>query len=292
SAAARAAPKAARIGSLVAETIVLVNPERNYAQFLLRSLLPVVIHIVIALGGGYAVGSEFGRRSMGAWLRCAGGNPIVALAGKLAPRFAIFVVIMLVTPLVLEGWFGIAFKGSASMIIAAGSLLIIAYLSLGALVQLLVRDLATGLGLTGLVVSPAFGFLGVGFSIIRMNAFSQAWGAILPFRWYLAVLLGRAARGLPVHDSARPFAVLAGLTVLYALLAVLRLRAVGPGMARQAAAPTPALPVAAPGIGGAFVGEWRRVLRFRPAFTILIMAPVIYGVFYPQPYLTQILHKI
>src|SRR5262249_18708202 len=33
-------------------------------------------------------------------------------------------------------------------------------------------------------------------------------------------------------------------------------------------------------------------LRFRPAFTILIMAPVIYGVFYPQPYLTQILQKI
>src|SRR5215467_16133748 len=31
-----AAPKASRIGSLVAETIVLVNPQRNYAQFLLR----------------------------------------------------------------------------------------------------------------------------------------------------------------------------------------------------------------------------------------------------------------
>src|SRR5262249_12684285 len=90
-AAARAARTAARIGSLVTETIVLVNPERNYAQFLLRSLLPVVIHIVIALAGGYAVGSEFGRRSMRAWLRCAGGNPIVALAGKLAPLFVIFV---------------------------------------------------------------------------------------------------------------------------------------------------------------------------------------------------------
>src|SRR5262249_51495148 len=36
SAAARAAPKASRVGSLVAESIVLVNPERNYAQFLLR----------------------------------------------------------------------------------------------------------------------------------------------------------------------------------------------------------------------------------------------------------------
>ena len=48
------------------------------------------------------------------------------------------------------------------MIIAAASLLIIAYLALGALLQLLVRDLPTGLGLTGLIVSPAFGYAGVG----------------------------------------------------------------------------------------------------------------------------------
>ena len=75
---------------------MLVNPQRNYAQFLLRALLPMVIHVVIALAAGYSVGSEFRRRSMRTWLACAGGNPIVALAGKLAPLFAIFFVIMLV----------------------------------------------------------------------------------------------------------------------------------------------------------------------------------------------------
>src|SRR5215831_9614257 len=84
-AAARGAPQASRIGSLVAETIVLVNPARNYAQFLLRALLPMVLHVVIALSAGYSVGSEFHRRSMRTWLACAGGNPIIALAGKLAP---------------------------------------------------------------------------------------------------------------------------------------------------------------------------------------------------------------
>jgi ABC-2 type transport system permease protein len=30
----------------------------------------------------------------------------------------------------------------------------------------------------------------------------------------------------------------------------------------------------------------------RGPFTILVMAPLIYGVFYPQPYLSQILRKI
>jgi len=288
-----AAPKAPRIGSLVTETIVLVNPQRNYAQFLLRTLLPMVLHVTVMIAAGYAVGSEFRRRSRRTWLACAGGNSIVALAGKLAPLFGIFLVTMLSVPLILEGLLGITFKGDVPMIVVAASLLIVGYLALGALIQLLVRDLAIGLGLTGLVVSPAFGYAGVGFPTFGMNAFAQAWGAILPVRWYMAVLLGQAARGLPLSESARPFAALAGLAVLYALLALLRLRVIARSVNRAAAAPAPTAAAATPrGIGGAFAAEWRRVLAIPGAFILLVVAPLVYGVFYPQPYLNQILRKI
>jgi ABC-2 type transport system permease protein len=288
----RAAPKPSRIGALVGETITLVNPQRNYAQFLLRTLLPMVVHVIVAIAAGYAVGSEFRRRSMRTWLACAGGNPIVALAGKLAPLFAIFFVIMLTTPLILEGLLGVAFKGNVPMIVVAGSLFLISYLALGALLQLLARDLATGLGLTGIVVSPAFGYAGVGFPVFGMNAFASMWGAMLPLRWYMAVLLGQAARGLPLSDSAPAFAALTALTVLYTLLAFLRLRS----LAKSAvpALPEPPLPaIEAPrGIGGAFAAEWRRVLALRGAFILLVLGPLLYGIYYPQPYLNQILRKI
>src|SRR5215472_14796732 len=292
-AAAPAAPKARRIGSLVPETITLVNPARNYAQFLLRALLPMVIHVIVALAAGYAVGSEFRRRSMRSWLACAGGNPIVALTGKLAPLFAIFFVIMLATPLSLEGLIGVEFKGDLPMMVAAASLLIIGYLALAALMQLLVRDLATGLGLTSLIVSPAFGYAGVGFPTLGMNAFSQIWSTFLPVRWYMAVLLGQAARGLPPAESARPFAALAALATIYSLLAMLRLRTIARSGVSAAPTPAPVLPDPPPlGIGGSFVTEWRRVLALRGAFLMLVVAPVIYGIYYPQPYLNQILRKI
>jgi ABC-2 type transport system permease protein len=291
--AARAAPKPSRIGSLVAETIVLVNPQKNYAQFLLRALLPVVIHVIIAISAGYAVGSEFRRRSMREWLACAGGNPVVALTGKLAPLFAIFLVMMLSVVLILEGLLGISFRGDVPMMVAAGSLLIIGYLALGALLQLLVRDLATGLGLTGLVVSPAFGYAGVGFPVLGMNAFAYAWGAMLPLRWYMAVLLGQAARGLPLYESARPFAALAALAVLYSLLALLRLRSLARSGSAIGPAPEPPPAAAAPrGIGGAFATEWRRVLATRGALILMVLGPIVYGFYYPQPYLNQILRKI
>ena len=261
SATAHAAPKPARIGSLVAETIVLTNPQTNYAQFLLRTLLPTIIHVVIALAGGYAVGSEFRRRSVRTWLACAGGNPGIALAGKLAPLFAIFFLIMLAVPLVLEGALHIPFKGDVPMMIAAASLLIIAYLSLAALLQLLVGDLPTGLGLTGLIASPAFGYAGVAFPALAMNAFAYGWSAILPLRWYLAVLLGQAAQGLPVADSALPFAALAVLAVVFAGAGTsATTSAVARPLSRRERRATPSLPPDRPGIGGAFAGEWQRVL--------------------------------
>jgi len=290
--AAHAAPNAARVGSLIAETIVLVNPQKNYAQFLLRTILPVVIHVVIALAAGYAVGSEFRRRSMRTWLACAGGNPFIALAGKLLPLFAIFFLIMLAVPLVLEGLLEIRFRGDVPMVVAAATLLIIAYLAVAALLQLLIGDLPTGLGLTGLIVSPAFGYVGVGFPMLGMNAFAFAWGSILPLRWYMEILLGQGARGLPVSDSAFPFAALAGLTAVYVLLALLRLRAVVGRLSNRTAAAEVTLPAERPGVAGAFAGEWRRVLAIRGAFILFIGAPIIYGIYYPQPYLNQILRKL
>jgi ABC-2 type transport system permease protein len=292
--ASRAAPAPASVGTLTAETIALVNPQKNYAQFLLRALLPTIIHVVITLAAGYSVGSEFRRRDAREWLESAGGDPVAALAGKLAPLFGIFFLIMLVEPLFLEGALQIPFRGDLPLMVAAASLLIIAYLSLGALLQLLARDLATGLGLAGLIASPAFGYAGVGFPTIGMNAFAQTWSAILPLRWYMAVLLGQAARGLPVSVSAVPFAVLAGLAVLFAGLALLRMASLTRKGWFETARPAeqPEAEETPRGIGGAFKAEWRRVLGTRSAFTLLFLAPLIYGIYYPQPYLNQILRKL
>ncbi len=292
--AKRAAPTPASIGTMQGETIALVNPQKNYAQFLLRALLPMIIHVVITLAAGYSVGSEFRRRDARAWLESAGGNPVVALVGKLAPLFGIFFVIMLAETLFLEGGLQVTFRGDLPLTAAAGSLLIVDYLSLGALLQLLTGDLATGLGLAGLFVSPAFGYAGVGFPIVGMNAFAQVWSAILPLRWYMAVLLGQAARGLPVSESAIPFAALAGLALLYAGLALLRMTSLKRKGWFETARPSeqPEIGGTPRGIGGAFKAEWRRVLGTRSAFSLIVLAPLVYGIYYPQPYLNQILRKL
>lgn len=280
------------LGPLVVEQYVLTNPALNYAQFLLRAILPTVLHMVIAISGGYAVGSEFRSRSMQEWLATAGGSTLTALVGKLVPYFGIFLVMMAAGLGIIHGIFGIPFRGDPLVVAAAACLLIVAYLSLGVLLQLLVKNLAFGLSLTGIICSPAFGFAGVGFPVLAMSLFARAWGAILPLRWYIQILFDQAARGVPVGDSAEPFRMLAGLAVAYFFLAWLRLHA----FARH---PSP-IPVEAPvpdrpgkiGISRAFADEYSRVLRDRGAFSLIVMAPIIYGVFYPQPYLGQLIKDI
>src|SRR5260370_20983932 len=213
-------------GSLVVEQYVLTNPALNYAQFLLRAILPTVLHVIVAIAAGYAVGSEFGARNMGEWLGAAGGDPLTALIGKLAPYFGVFALMMVVGAITIHGVYQVPFRGSGLLVAIAACLLVAAYLCIGALFQVLVRNLAFGLSLTGIFCSPAFGFAGVGFPVLAMGGFAQFWGSLLPLRWYIQILFDQAARGVPPADSIRPFIVLAALAVAFFGLAVLRLRSV------------------------------------------------------------------
>jgi len=281
-------------GPLVVEQYVLTNPALNYVQFLLRAVLPTVLHVVVTIAAGYAVGSEFRRRNLVEWLAVAGGSPLTALVGKLIPYLCIFITMMAVELGIIHGLLEIPFRGNPAMMVAAACLLILAYLSVGALLQLLVKDLPTGLALSGIICSPAFGFAGVGFPALAMGTFAQAWGSVLPLRWYIQILFDQAARGAPVQASAQPFVVLSALAALYFGLAWLRLRAVARGwMSPVRGAAEAELPVTAkPGLVAAFTTEYRRVLSDRGVFGLIVLAPIIYGVFYPQPYLGQLVKDI
>jgi ABC-2 type transport system permease protein len=279
-------------GPLVVEQYVLTNPALNYAQFLLRAILPTVLHVVTAIAGGYAVGSEFSRRSLRTWLRAAGGSPLTALVGKLSPLFAIFIMMMVVDAGVIHQLYGIPFRGDSVLMGAAACLLVIAYLSLGSLLQLLTRELATGLSLTAIFCNPAFGFAGVGFPLLAMGGFARFWGDLLPLRWYVQILFDQAVRGLPASSSVEPFIILGALAAVFFGLSWLRLRAIARTATRRSPEPAPAPAFAGVGLGDAMFAEMRRVLNDRGVFGLIVMAPVLYGILYPQPYLGQLLRKI
>ena len=256
------------------EQYVLTNPALNYAQFLLRAILPTILHVVTAIAAGYAVGSEFSRRSLRAWLRTAGGSPLAALVGKLAPLFAIFTIMMVVVAGIIHGLYQVPFRGDLLLMGTAACLLVIAYLSLGSFLQLLVRDLALGMSITAIICNPAFGFAGVGFPVLAMGDFARFWGALLPLRWYIQILFDQAVRGLPPSVSAQPLAILGAAGALLFGLAWLSLRAFAHTTHSRAPEPTPIeTSEAGRGVGDAMVAEFRRILNDRGVFGLIVMAP-------------------
>jgi ABC-2 type transport system permease protein len=278
-------------GVLVAEQYVLSNPALNFAQFLLRAVLPTVLQVVVGITGCYAVGSEFSQRSKRAWMRVAGGRPLVALIGKFLPLFAIFLIMMLVDATIIHVLYGVSFRGDPLLVAAAACLLLIGYLSFGALLVLLTQALPIGLSLVAIFCNPAFGFAGVGFPVVAMGTFPQAWGSILPLRWYLQVLFEQAARGVPTSDSVRPFMILAGLACLYSAFAWVRLRAIANAPPKREETPVIRLRYGR-GVAIAMGNEVQRVLSDRGVLGLIVLAPLIYGALYPQPYLGQVLRGI
>jgi ABC-2 type transport system permease protein len=198
---------------------------------------------------------------------------------------------MLVDAAIIHVLYGVAFRGDPLLVAAAACLLIIGYLSFGALLVLLTQALPVGLSLVAIFCNPAFGFAGVGFPVVAMGAFPQAWGSILPLRWYLQILFDQAARGLPASNSVRAFMILAGLASLYFALAWMRLRAIADAPPKREETPVIRLRYGR-GVAIAMSNEVQRVLSDRGVLGLIVLAPLIYGALYPQPYLGQVLRGI
>jgi len=124
-----------------------------------------------------------------------------------------------------------------------------------------------------------------------MNAFAQVWGAILPLRWYMACCSGRPRAGCrctnprSLSPCSRHWRCSTGCWRSFAC-------APSGEAWPQASRAGAECGAAQRGIGGAFAAEWRRVLAIPGAFILLVLAPLVYGIYYPQPYLTQILHNV
>src|SRR6266404_5451828 len=112
----------------------------------------------------------------------------------------------------------------------------------------------------------------------------------------MQILSDQAARGAPVTHSATAFITLSLLALAYLCLGWLRLRSLSRPQ-QPAAKGKPVEVVVFPGghvtgFGGIIIGEIRRILGGRGVKGLMVMGPLLYGVFYPQPYLGQTLRHI
>jgi ABC-2 type transport system permease protein len=78
---------------------------------------------------------------------------------------------------------------------------------------LVLKPTVTAVSIGTLLTAPAFGFMGIGFPRLGMNAFSYAWGALLPGTWYLTARVDQTVRGTPIDLSWNPVLILLAFTI-------------------------------------------------------------------------------
>lgn len=204
----------------------LFNPTLNYSHFLLAALLPAILQVVIVTATAYSVGRDAETRHRFRILRRLGGGLWSAMFGKLLPYTFVFLFVLGVADAVLFLWFHMPLRGDRLLLISAGILFILANQLFGTLLALVLRPMATAVSIATLITAPAFGFMGIGFPRIGMNAFAYHWGEILPGTWYLMARIDQTLRGAPFDLSLRPIAILLLMVILLASLTALRLEAI------------------------------------------------------------------
>jgi ABC-2 type transport system permease protein len=224
----------AAISPIPVQVHALFNPTLNYVHFLLAALLPSLLQIVIVTASAYSVGLDFETRHRLRILRRLGGGLWPAMAGKLLPYTVIFLLVLGVSDAVLFGILELPLHGRGWLLDIAGFLFVLSCQLLGALLALLLTPTATAVSIATLLTSPAFGFMGIGFPRLGMNAFSLGFGSLLPGTWYLTARIDQTIRGTPLDLSWRPILVLLAFVVGLAGLVALRLERIRANAIRDA----------------------------------------------------------
>jgi ABC-2 type transport system permease protein len=228
------------------QTHGLFNPTLNYVFFLLTALIPSILQVIMVTTAAYSVGVDVETPHRLRSLRLLGGGLWPAMAGKILPYTVLFMLVLGIADVLLISVLDLPLHGHVGILMIAGLLFVTSCLLFGALLALVLRPAASAISIGTLLTAPAFGFMGIGFPRLGMNAFAYYWGSLLPGTWYLTARVDQTVRGTPVDLSWKPVLVLLAFTVALAALAAFKL------VSMRASAERTSAPVAPQPLGEAY----------------------------------------
>ncbi|RTL49535.1 MAG: ABC transporter permease [Bradyrhizobiaceae bacterium] len=217
----------------------LFNPTLNYVHFLLAALIPSILQVIVVTATAYSVGIDAETPYRLQTLGELGGGIWPAMAGKIAPYTLLYLVMLGLSDAVLFGYLELPLNGHRAVLVLAGLLFILACQMLGTLLALFLKPTGTAVSIATLLTAPAFGFMGIGFPRLGMNAFAYHWGELLPGTWYLMARIDQTIRGTPLDLSWKPILILLAFVIALSGLVAWRLEGIRAGRLAARNAPIP-----------------------------------------------------
>lgn len=260
------------------------NPEKSLELFLETLTVPLVLNMLLACALVFAFGREFTDRTLHDWYSDSGGRMLAAMIGKAAPYVLMYWLWCVLWMLYLGAWRGWTIQGVLPLLLTAQLLFFCGTAAISALLVALLRKLDLALSVSCFYTGSGLSFADATLPINGSSWFTQAWTAFLPSTSYVQVQAQQWIMASPVTSSLAPLAILALFVVIPVGIARWRLRRLAQSEVKTEVLYAPPTP---PTFFASFEQTLRIVARNLPILSMVILAVVLYGFYYPVAYKVQ-----
>ena len=177
------------------------NPYANYNYYLSSVMVPGLILVFVFLITPYSIGTELKFKRAKDWMRMAGNNPYLAIAGKILPQTLIFLIIFLAFEFYIYYVLGFPHPGGVMPIILLGVMSVLACQCFGIFVFGLMPSLRMSMSICSLWGVVSFSICGATYPLFSMDAPIEAIGQLFPMRHYYMIYQMNIFNGFPLSDA-------------------------------------------------------------------------------------------
>lgn len=213
----------AKLMPITVDTNPLNNPWISYAIYLASVLMPAFVFMFAMFTAAYSIGQETKERTADAWLQCADGSVVLALAGKLLPQTLIFGVTGMLYLSILYGYMHFPLNSGFFPMFLAMILLVLAAQGFAVFMTGMARRNRIALSSCALWGVLSFSISGFTYPATSMPQLIQILCNLFPVRHYYLLYVDQALNGIPMAYSWQPYIALA-LFVLLPLFVLPKLK--------------------------------------------------------------------
>ncbi len=180
---------------------MIANPWSNYNVYLSTSMVPGVLMIFIFLLTPYSIGTELKFHRSRQWIKMAGGNMYLALAGKLLPQTLLFLAMLYGFDYYAFYVLGFPHPGGLSPILLSGLLGVLSCQGLGIFAFGMMPSLRMSMSICSLWSVMSLSLSGATYPIFAMDRVIQSIAQLFPLRHYYMVYQMCVFNGYPMTDA-------------------------------------------------------------------------------------------
>ncbi|MBR0073624.1 MAG: ABC transporter permease, partial [Bacteroidales bacterium] len=199
---------------IVIDSHLVGNPYMNYPAYLLTTVFPGILALIVLLVTTYSIGSELKHRTSHQWLKTAGKSYFTAIAGKLFPYTLLFFILNLAGILLMFHIFRFPMAGNMGFYMIGSLLFIITMQCVGVFFAGVMPVISTSISLAVLYGILAITMSGFTFPLEYMPPAIRGLSVLFPLRWFYLFTVDTTLLGLPVAQTAKYLPMIAAFILL------------------------------------------------------------------------------